>query len=195
MIAIAAVVAAIVLVGAAIFATVQFGREPDDRRGAPPPPIDPEPTLPADPPLKAAALERVLLSIGRLNEIVGSTAMTITSDLTTMTDHSADVSDRECLGAMYGAETPVYAKSGWTAVRDQVAREPGENDHWVEQTAVLYPSAEHAAEFLQRVAGAIGKLWGTHELGTRRDLDLPMANRGHQGDGRLDRAADRAARR
>ena len=147
MIAIAAVVAAIVLVGAAIFATVQFGREPDDRRGDPPPPIDPEPTLPADPPLKAAALERVLLSIGRLNEIVGSTAMTITSDLTTMTDHSADVSDRECLGAMYGAETPVYAKSGWTAVRDQVAREPGENDHWVEQTAVLYPSAEHAENF------------------------------------------------
>jgi hypothetical protein len=89
----------------------------------------------------------VLLSIGRLNEIVGSTAMTITSDLTTMTDYSADVSDRECLGAMYGAETPVYAKSGWTAVRDQVAREPGENDHWVEQTAVLYPSAEHAENF------------------------------------------------
>ena len=95
--------------------------------------------------------------------------MTITSDLTTMTDHSADVSDRECLGAMYGAETPVYAKSGWTAVRDQVAREPGENDHWVEQTAVLYPSAEHAENFFSESRAQLESCAGTHELGTRRD--------------------------
>ena len=33
-------------------------------------------------------------------------------------------------------------------MRDQVAREPDEdNDHWVEQTAVLYPSAENAQKF------------------------------------------------
>ena len=51
MIAIAAVVAAIVLVGAAIFATVQFGREPDDRRVAPPPPVH----LPANHPGGSAA--------------------------------------------------------------------------------------------------------------------------------------------
>jgi len=58
------------------------------------------------------------------------------------------VSDPDCLGAIYGAEEPVYAGSGWTAMRDQVAREPGEeNEHWVEQTAVLYPSAEKAQKF------------------------------------------------
>jgi hypothetical protein len=65
-----------------------------------------------------------------------------------MVDHSADVSDPDCLGAIYGAEEPVYAGSGWTAMRDQVAREPVEdNEHWVEQTAVLYPSAENANKF------------------------------------------------
>ena len=33
-------------------------------------------------------------------------------------------------------------------MRDQVAREPGDNNaHWVEQTAVLYPSAEQAQSF------------------------------------------------
>jgi hypothetical protein len=100
------------------------------------------------PPLTEAKLDDVLLSIGELNGIVGSTQMTVTSELQEMTDHSGEVSDPDCLGAIYGAEEPVYAGSGWTAIRDQVAREPGEdNEHWVEQTAVLYPSAEGAQKF------------------------------------------------
>jgi PknH-like extracellular domain len=100
------------------------------------------------PPLTEAKLDNVLLSIGELNGIMGSTQMKVTSELEEMTDHSADVSDPDCLGAIYGAEEPVYQGSGWTAMRDQVAREPGENnDHWIEQTAVLYPSAEKAQKF------------------------------------------------
>jgi hypothetical protein len=99
-------------------------------------------------PLTAAKLDDVLLSIGELNAIMGSSQMNVTSELEEMTDHSGQVSDPDCLGAIYGAEEPVYAGSGWTAMRDQVAREPGEdNEHWVEQTAVLYPSAEKAQKF------------------------------------------------
>jgi hypothetical protein len=61
------------------------------------------------------------------------------------------VSDPDCLGAIYGAEDPVYSDSGWTAMRDQVAREPGENnEHWIEQTAVLYPSSENAQKFFDK---------------------------------------------
>lgn len=106
---------------------------------------------PADvPPLSEAGLDGVLLSIGELNGIVGSTRMIVTSELQEMTDHSADVTDPGCLGAVYGAEEPVYADSGWTAVRDQVAREPSDgNEHWVEQTAVLYPSEAQAAAFVE----------------------------------------------
>jgi hypothetical protein len=100
------------------------------------------------PPLTEAKLDHVLLSIGELNGILGSTQMKVTSELEDMTDHSGEVSDPDCLGAIYGAEEPVYAGSGWTAMRDQVAREPGEdNEHWVEQTAVLYPSADKAQKF------------------------------------------------
>lgn len=108
-------------------------------------------SVPADvPPLTEAQLDRVLLPIGELNGIVGATQMTVTSRLDEMTDHSADMSDPACLGAIYGAEEPVYAGSGWTAVRDQVAREPyDDNDHWVEQTAVLYPSADEAQAFVE----------------------------------------------
>ena len=107
------------------------------------------------PPLDATKLDDVLLSIGELNGIMGSTTMTVTSELEEMTDHSDRVSDRDCLGAIYGAEEPVYAGSGWTDVRDQVAREPDEdNNHWVEQTAVLYPSADKARQFVDESKSA-----------------------------------------
>jgi hypothetical protein len=100
------------------------------------------------PQLTEAKLDDVLLSIGELNGIMGSTQMKVTSELEEMTDHSADVSDPDCLGAIYGAEAPVYAGTRWTAMRDQVAREPGDdNEHWVEQTAVLYPSSDNAQKF------------------------------------------------
>lgn len=99
-------------------------------------------------PLDEAQLDGVLLSVDELNTIVDSTRMKVTSELEEMTDHSAEVSDPACLGAVYGGEAPVYEGTGWTAVRDQVAREPDDdNDHWVEQTAVLYPAAGNAQQF------------------------------------------------
>ena len=103
------------------------------------------------PELDSSKLDDVLLSIGDINGIMGSTSMKVTSELEEMTDHSEDVSDPACLGTVYGAEEPVYAGSGWTDIRDQVAREPDQdNDHWVEQTAVLYPSAEDAQKFFDK---------------------------------------------
>lgn len=113
------------------------------------------------PPLNEAKLDHVLLTIGELNGIVGSTQMKVTSELQDMTDHSGEVSDPDCLGSIYGAEEPVYAGSGWTSMRDQVAREPGEdNQHWVEQTAVLYPSADKAQKFLDESTSAWQKCSG-----------------------------------
>jgi hypothetical protein len=113
------------------------------------------------PPLTQARLDGVLLSVGELNGIMGASQMKVTSELQDMTDHSGQVSDPDCLGAIYGAEDPVYAGSGWTAVRDQVAREPGEdNEHWVEQTAVLYPSAEKAQKFFDSSKSTWGKCSG-----------------------------------
>ena len=91
---------------------------------------------------------RVLLSVGELNGIMGATEMEVISELDEMTDHSAEVSDPDCLGAVYGAEEPVYAGTGWTAMRDQLVREPDEdNEHWVEQTAVLYHRPRTATFF------------------------------------------------
>jgi outer membrane murein-binding lipoprotein Lpp len=69
------------------------------------------------PELTEAKLDDVLLSIGELNGIMGSTQMTITSELEEMTDHSGEVSDPDCLGAIYGAEEPVYAGSASLVLR------------------------------------------------------------------------------
>lgn len=113
--------------------------------------VGPVNTVPAGvPPLSESHLSDVLVPIGQLNSIVGSTILAVTSDVGVMTDHTDEVSDTRCLGAMYGAEEPVYADSGWTAVRDQVAREAAEdNRHWVEQTAVLYSSDKEARDFFE----------------------------------------------
>lgn len=103
------------------------------------------------PPLDEAELDRVLLSTEEVNSIVGSTRMKVFSELDEMTDHTAEVSNPDCLGTVYAAEEPAYAGTGWTAVRDQVAREPdSDNDHWVEQTAVIYPAARNAQDFFDR---------------------------------------------
>jgi hypothetical protein len=98
------------------------------------------------PRLTESALDEMMLSIGELNGIVGATGMKITGTLDAMGDHSAAVSNQDCLGAIYGAEDNVYSNSGFTAVRDQVANE--QDKHWVEQTAVIFPSATGAQKFL-----------------------------------------------
>jgi hypothetical protein len=120
-------------------------------------------TVPTDvPPLDEAALKRVLLSIDEVNDTMGTKDLEVTSEIDDMTDSSDKVSDGDCLGAMFGAEEAVYDGSGWTAVHDWVAREPEEdNDHWVEQTAVLYPDAAHAKRFFDKSKSTWQKCAGT----------------------------------
>lgn len=101
-------------------------------------------------PLRESQLDDVPLSIAQLNGIVGATQMEIVLSDKAMSDNSDAVSDPDCLGSIYGAEHLVYQSSDWTAVRDEVAREPEDgNEHWVEQTAVLYPTEKHAKDFIE----------------------------------------------
>lgn len=108
-------------------------------------------TVPTNVPrLDESDIDEVLLSIDEVNEIMGTTALEVTSDIDDMTDSTGKVSDPDCLGAMFGAEEAVYKGSGWTAVRDVVAREPDvDNEHWVEQTVVIYPREQDANRFFE----------------------------------------------
>jgi hypothetical protein len=112
--------------------------------------------VPADVrPLRASQLDGVLLSIAQLNGIAGATQMEVVLDGDKMSDNSDAVSDPDCLGSIFGAEELVYRGSDWTAVRDQVAREPEDgNEHWVEQSAVLYATPDRAADFVESSAAA-----------------------------------------
>ncbi|WP_431236591.1 sensor domain-containing protein [Mycolicibacterium aichiense] len=114
------------------------------------------------PTLTESDLDRVLLSAGEVNGIMGATGIRVTGSSQNMSDNSDGVSDVDCLGAIYGAEQIVYQGSDWTAVRDQVLQEPTtDNAHWVEQIAVLYPSSEKATAFVDSSRTTWQKCGGT----------------------------------
>ncbi len=147
------------------------------------------------PPLEESQLDDVMVPIADLNRIVDSTEMEVTSEIDTMSDHSGDVSDPECLGAVYGAEETVYQHSRWTSMLDQIAREPtDDNDHWVEQTAVIYPSDADARRFFEASKEAWGKcanytvtvrgddtdsLWDIDEVTTAGDMIIQTSIQQH----------------
>jgi hypothetical protein len=65
-----------------------------------------------------------------------------------MGDDTAYVSDKNCLAVYDAVELPVYAGSGWSAVRHQNLRQPGDKfTELVEQAVVLFPAAADAAAF------------------------------------------------
>jgi hypothetical protein len=95
----------------------------------------------------------VLLSVADVNTIMNATDMELMDSADDMADHRSDISDPQCLGALYNAEESVYEDTGWTDVADQVITEPDDDSsHWVEQTAVRFPSADRAAAFVKSSA-------------------------------------------
>ncbi|MBB3750987.1 hypothetical protein FHT44_003482 [Mycolicibacterium sp. BK634] len=120
------------------------------------------PTSSTVPTLTESDLDGVLLNAGQVNGVMGATGIRVTASSQSMSDNSDGVSDVDCLGAIYGAEELVYHGSDWTAVRDEVLQEPStDNEHWVEQIAVLYPSAEKAQKFVEASRTSWEKCGGT----------------------------------
>ncbi|WP_319437406.1 sensor domain-containing protein [Mycobacterium sp. RTGN5] len=114
------------------------------------------------PKLEESDLDRVLLTAGEVNGVMDATGIRATASSQSMSDNSDGVSDVDCLGAIYGAEELVYKGSDWTAVRDEVLQEPTtDNAHWVEQIAVLYPSADKAQKFVEGSRTTWDKCGGT----------------------------------
>jgi hypothetical protein len=107
-------------------------------------------------------LGSLLLGAADINAIMGATDMQLINSSNDMADHSGDISDPKCLGALYNAEESVYDEAGWTDVADQVLTEPeDDSDHWVEQSAVQFPTAAAATSFhnssMQQWMDCIGK--------------------------------------
>ncbi len=98
-------------------------------------------------------LDDILLDGDELNELLDSSLVEVTDEVDEMTDDTADVSDPECIGALYTAEEPVYADTRYTAVLTRLASESdADYEHWVEETGVIMPTAEVAAQFVEESA-------------------------------------------
>lgn len=112
--------------------------------------VKPSSSVPADdvPALEESALESLLLSNSALNKIAGVELESLYS-AEEMNDNADLVTDADCLGAIYPGEDAVYDGTDWTAVRDELLLEAsGEDDgRLVEQTLVLFDSADEAVEF------------------------------------------------
>lgn len=117
---------------------------------SPPPPPPPRPLMA---PEHAGS---ILLSADQVNSFMNASGM-VPADTPrqAMFQDSVTLSKPECLGALYSAEDTVYKGSGWSGVAGQVVREPGNNpDHFVVQSAVVFPTVDQAHAFL---TDSIGK--------------------------------------
>jgi PknH-like extracellular domain len=119
----------------------------------PPPPPPPEP-----PKITAAQLNSVLLTAARINTVMGASHMQAGDVIQKMANESASVVPGNCIGALYTAENATYGGSDWSGVSDQALQQQSaaENSdvghYYVDQTAVIFPSAEKAQAFFNTSA-------------------------------------------
>lgn len=98
-------------------------------------------------PLVERELSELLLTPEQLNAAMGATELAVVSAQTSLTDHSAIMSPRECLAIDGAAEAVVYADSDYWAARDQSLNDGDDFAHYVKQAVVLFPTMEKAGEF------------------------------------------------
>ncbi|WP_205874156.1 serine/threonine-protein kinase PknH/PknJ [Mycobacterium camsae] len=120
---------------------------------------DPAPKLK---PVAEDRLSSLLLTASEVNAVMGSSTMQPGKPITTVDSSPVTMSIPDCQGAVYGSQGPAYAGSGYTGISGLVSSEPGDSyDHWVNQAAVTFPTADKAKSFLQsslnRWKGCAGK--------------------------------------
>jgi serine/threonine kinase PknH len=108
---------------------------------------------PAPPPpdlISADRLSGLLLTQSDINSVMGASSIEPSKPITSMDTSGVTVAPSDCQGALYTSQEPVYGGTGYTGVSALVSAEPGDNnDHWVNQAVVLFPSVDKAKSFLQ----------------------------------------------
>jgi hypothetical protein len=99
-------------------------------------------------PVVERELDSLLLSPEQINPLMGANAMAVTRSRDAMSDDSATMRPRECLAIDGSAQAPVYADSGFTAVRDRALNDGDNFTHYAEQAVVLFSTAKQASLFL-----------------------------------------------
>jgi serine/threonine-protein kinase len=113
----------------------------------------PKPAPPVAEPISPDRLSSLLVDPSGINTIMGSSSMEPGKPISSMDASSATLSAPNCQGALYTTQEPVYAGTGYTGISGLVSAEPGDNnDHWVNQAVVSFPSADKAKAFVQASA-------------------------------------------
>jgi serine/threonine-protein kinase len=114
----------------------------------------PEPTPPKPKPISEERLSSLLLSSSDINSVMGSSKMQPGKPITTMDNSSVTISEPDCQGARYAASAPAYSGTGYTGVSGLALSEPGDDsDHFVNESAVTFPTADKAKAYLQTSLG------------------------------------------
>jgi len=116
---------------------------------APKPPAPPKPVT-----VSATQVNSILLTAAQINTFMGASRMEASDVVQKMSDESATVSPPNCVGALETAQAAVYNNSGWSGVSDQTLQQKSTvpnsdiGHFYVDQTAVVFPSADKAQAFL-----------------------------------------------
>ncbi|MGH3634621.1 MAG: serine/threonine-protein kinase PknH/PknJ [Mycobacterium sp.] len=122
------------------------------------------PSQPASPPSQpaapqvypASAIDTLLLTPAQIRTTTGGVFhgqndvnMVVTNSSYGMSDHANQVDPPSCVGVIFGADPSVYEGTGFDAIRDQTLDVSSyATGDQVEQTAVVFPSAEKAEAVL-----------------------------------------------
>jgi serine/threonine kinase PknH len=115
----------------------------------PKPPPPPKPVT-----VSAGQLNSILLTPAQINTIMGASHMEASDVIQKMVDEPAAVSPRNCVGALETGQAAIYTNSGWSGVSDQSLQQKSTvpnsdiGHFYVDQTAVVFPSADKAQAFL-----------------------------------------------
>jgi hypothetical protein len=108
-------------------------------------------------PVVQREIDTLLLAPEQINAAMGAKDMAVTNKRVAMSDDSATMKPKECLAIDGSAQDPVYAGSGFTAVRDEALNDGNNFTHFAEQAVVLFPIAKQANAFFT----ASAKQWPT----------------------------------
>lgn len=103
-------------------------------------------------PVGEDGLRALLLTPEEINPIMGVADMKAHAPHDVLPDDSATMQPRECLAVDGVAQEQIYARSGFSAVREQSVSDGEDNAHFVDQAVVLFPTARQAEEFFEASA-------------------------------------------
>lgn len=109
----------------------------------------PTTTTAAIAPVAEGGLRALLLYPEEIGPIMGATDMKAHAPHDVLPDDSTTMQPRECLAVDGVAQEQVYARSGFTAVREQTVSDGEDNAHFVDQAVVLFPTAKQAEAFFE----------------------------------------------